>query len=258
MLRVLEITDGVEVDQVHHPMPSHVTGASDPNQALRRSVRIAERSSPQEQRTTPRNSETATPVSDAQSNIPESSNSDPINRELTLALEVEDRSSNRDYIMNVIVQPPSEARPGSVLEPPIVVRLEDQRTPSPGRFKDGDEANLWAMASVVSEDGMVALAPPQPNLISGTLVDSLHQASTPRQSPEVGFLTFRDLTIHRNGNYRIRISLIRMPSVQDSAQAASAGAINLQSAITRVIRVTSTATKQLPSKSSFHILTAKH
>lgn len=143
--------------------------------------------------------------------------------------------------MNVIVQPPSEIRPGSLLHPPIVVRLEGHRAQN----VNVNDANIWALASVVSADGLVALAPPQTNLLSGTLVDSIHTASVDEERRGMGYMTFPNLAINQAGNYRIRVSLVRMPTVDNPE------AINVQSIVTRVIRVDSRARAPAPSLGKF-------
>ncbi|MCJ1427568.1 hypothetical protein MMC29_005471 [Sticta canariensis] len=137
--------------------------------------------------------------------------------------------------MNVIVQPPSEIRPGSLLHPPIVVRLEGYRAQNATEIVNVNDTNIWALASVVSADGMVALAPPQTDLLSGTLVDSVHTSSVDEGRRVMGYMTFSNLAINEAGNYRIRVSLVRMPTIEDSE------AINVQSIVTRVIRVDSRA-----------------
>lgn len=149
----------------------------------------------------------------------------------------EDDNNNRNhyFIMNVIVEPPSEIRPGDLLHPPIVIKLENRSGRLVNNEIDIEDGSLWAQASVVSEDGMVALAPPQPNLISGTLVDSIRPATPKDESQELGYLTFPDLAIHQTGKFRIRISLIKMPATDEPE------AINLQSIVTRIIKVDSDA-----------------
>lgn len=137
--------------------------------------------------------------------------------------------------MNVIVQPPREIRPGSLLHPPIVVRLEGHRAQNANDIVNVNDTNIWALASVVSADGMVALAPPQTNLLSGTLVDSVHTASMDEARRGMGYMTFPNLAINQAGHYRIRVSLVRMPTIEDSE------AINVHSIVTRVISVDSRA-----------------
>lgn len=138
--------------------------------------------------------------------------------------------------MNIAVQPPSESRPGDLLNPPIVVTLEGQR------LQDVDDANVWGLVSVVSADGLQALSPPQPNLISGTLVDSIHSVFSGQGRREHKFLSFPRVAINQTGKYRIRICLVKMRNVQCEA-------INMQSVMTRVIRVDSQASAPSLGKS---------
>lgn len=138
--------------------------------------------------------------------------------------------------MNIAVQPPSESRPGDLLNPPIVVTLEGQR------LQDVDDANVWGLVSVVSADGLQALSPPQPNLISGTLVDSIHSVFSGQGRREHKFLSFPKVAINQTGKYRIRICLVKMRNVQCEA-------INMQSVMTRVIRVDSQASAPSLGKS---------
>lgn len=138
--------------------------------------------------------------------------------------------------MNIAVQPPSESRPGDLLNPPIVVTLEEQR------LQDVDDANIWGLVSVVSADGLQALSPPQPNLISGTLVDSIHSVFSGQGRREHKFLSFPRVAINQTGKYRIRICLVKMRNVQCEA-------INMQSVMTRVIRVDTQASAPSLGKS---------
>lgn len=128
------------------------------------------------------------------------------------------------FNMNIAVQPPREAQPGALLHPPIVVLLDSQRP------QDADDPNVWGLVSVVSADGLQALSPPQADLLSGTLVDSIHAASVDGGSRVQRFLSFSNIRINREGSYRIRVCLVRMRSVQSEA-------INMESIMTQVIRI---------------------
>lgn len=140
-------------------------------------------------------------------------------------------SGNRPYVMDIIVQPPSEIRPGELLRPPIVVRLEAQNQIGAVDNADVEIGNLWASAGIVSEDGLVALAPPQPNLLTGTLVDSLHPRPSQEAGQELGYFRFPKLAIHQTGNFRIQFLLARMPTD------GSLEVVNIQSSLTSVIHV---------------------
>lgn len=128
------------------------------------------------------------------------------------------------FNMNIAVQPPREVPPGALLNPPIVVLLNSQRP------QDADDPNVWGLISVVSADGLQALSPPQADLLSGTLVDSIHAAYVDGGSRVQRFLSFSNVRINREGNYRIRVCLVRMRSVQSEA-------VNMESIMTQVIRV---------------------
>lgn len=128
------------------------------------------------------------------------------------------------FNMNIAVQPPREAGPGALLHPPIVVLLDSQRP------QDADDPNVWGLISVVSADGLQALSPPHADLLSGTLVDSIHTASVDGGSRLQRFISFSNVRINREGNYRIRVCLVRMRSVQSEA-------VNMESIMTQVIRI---------------------
>lgn len=128
------------------------------------------------------------------------------------------------FNMNIAVQPPHEVRPGALLRPSIVVLLDSQMS------QDADDPNVWGLISVVSSDGLQALSPPQADLLSGTLVDSIHTASVDGGSRVQRYLSFSNVRINREGNYRIRVCLVRMRSVQSEA-------VNMESIMTQVIRV---------------------
>lgn len=142
--------------------------------------------------------------------------------------------------MNIAVQPPSEIRPGDLLNPPIVVLLEGQK------IQDADDGNIWGLVSVVSADGLQALSPPQTNLISGTLVDSIHSVSPGQGRRERKFLSFPSVAINQTGRYRIRICLVKMRNVQSEV-------VNMQSIMTRVIRVDAHASAPTLGKLAFLI-----
>lgn len=141
------------------------------------------------------------------------------------------------YTMEVILQPPSRSRPGQVLRPPIVVELKDQCLV--GRIDDleVEAKNLFACASVVSEDGLVALAPPHPHLLQGGFSDSVHPGLNSDGREQGYYFRFTDLQIHEVGKYRIRILLAKMPS-----GGRSSAVVNLESVVTRVIHVDNNAT----------------
>lgn len=163
---------------------------------------------------------------------------DDISKSTHRPVESENAAKNSQrYTMEVVLQPPSRSRPGQVLRPPIVVELKDQRLIDRIGSPNMDAKHLFACASVVSEDGLVALAPPHPNLLQGGFSDSIHPGFN-REGQEQGYyFRFTNLQIHEAGKYRIRILLVKMPT-----SGRSSAAVNLESVVTRVIHVDKNAT----------------
>lgn len=155
-----------------------------------------------------------------------------------------DNEAENPYTMNIAVQPPPEVRPGALLDTPIVVLLDSQRP------QDADDPNFWGLISVVSADGMQALSPPQPDLLSGTLVDSIHSTSVDGGSRLQRFLSFSNVSINREGNYRIRVCLVRMQSAQSEA-------VNMQSVVTRVVSVNANASAHSVGNSTFQLVVCR-
>lgn len=145
--------------------------------------------------------------------------------------------------MQIVIQPPREARPGEILVPPLMICLR-----TPGNYREDenvveDLGSYWAAVSMVSEDGMIALAPPSTTLLSGTLVDSVHEAYQAEDESEIGYFVFQNLRIHEPGNFRLRISLMQMPTSRHQTLNAggnttqSSSARNTGNVITHVIRI---------------------
>lgn len=142
--------------------------------------------------------------------------------------------------MEVILQPPNKSRPGHVLRPPIVVELKNHCLADKIGNIEVEAKNLFACASVVSEDGLVALAPPHPNLLQGGFSDSVHPGLSSDGREQGYYFRFTDLRIHQAGKYRIRILLVKMPTTGKSS-----AAVNLESVMTRVIHVDNNASAPL-------------
>ncbi|KAL8998662.1 MAG: hypothetical protein Q9169_002323 [Polycauliona sp. 2 TL-2023] len=138
------------------------------------------------------------------------------------------------YEMHIILQPPVESRPGNTLTPPMIISLRKRSAPYGEVALEADTGGCWAIASVVSEDGLVALAPPSSSLLSGTLADSVHSSRLTEAEGDVGHLAFDNLTINQPGCFRLRISLLQMPGNQDSL---ATGVRNIASVLSHVIRV---------------------
>ncbi|KAL9603948.1 MAG: hypothetical protein Q9219_000886 [cf. Caloplaca sp. 3 TL-2023] len=147
------------------------------------------------------------------------------------------------YQMHILIQPPREARPGDILYPPLTIGLRALE----GRQEDEDSAedpnSYWAAVSVVSEDGLIALAPPSTTLIAGTIVDSIHQAEPQGEEVGLGYFVFTNIKINQTGNFRLRVSLLRMSTPGSSASDANGcnpsvpAVTNTGSLTTRVLHV---------------------
>ena len=159
--------------------------------------------------------------------------------------------------MEIAVQPPATARPGTRLYPPITIRLRI-RDAHTGEEIDGREqlGRLWALASVVEEDSQAELRPSGTYVLTGNLVDSAHPLYDEGDSPGVdqessattaaetypvntlgSYLTFPGLVLNETGNFRIRITLTRMESRGTSMTAAQEGGITLGEVRSRIVRI---------------------
>ncbi|KAL8883826.1 MAG: hypothetical protein Q9215_007993 [Flavoplaca cf. flavocitrina] len=123
------------------------------------------------------------------------------------------------YEMHIIIQPPVESRPGNILRPPTVVSLRKVGASHGEEGLSTDINGYWAFVSVVSEGGLVALAPPSNSLISGTIANSVHHGRLTEAEEDVGHLAFPNLAINQTGRFRLRISLLQMPGNPESVSA---------------------------------------
>lgn len=146
------------------------------------------------------------------------------------------------YRMHIIIQPPREARPGHNLVPPLTIFLRARNTDQDHEAVAEDTSSYWASVSLVSEDGMIALAPPSTTLLSGTLVDSIREPDPAEDEGGIGYVLFERLAINQPGNFRLRISLPRMPTGDSDGSKTTGGSVppspgvlNTGSVVTRVI-----------------------
>lgn len=146
------------------------------------------------------------------------------------------QSALSPYQMDIILQPPREARPGDALLPAPTVQLRFRENAGEEAALAQDMSSYWAAASLVSEDGMVALAPPSTTLVSGTRLVSIQEADGTEADGEVGYVLFRNFCINEPGRFCLHISLHRMPTPESDAFGA-AGSLNTGSVTTRVIHV---------------------
>ena len=133
------------------------------------------------------------------------------------------------------MEPPAQARPGSILDPPMIIRLRKMPTQA-GQESAEDPSLLFAFMSLTAEDGSTSLAPPRNDLLTGTLSDSIHslQQDLYPDDTELGFASFPEVVINDPGSYRLKISIMKMDT---SAGSRFQGAVNLQTSLSRVIRV---------------------
>lgn len=131
------------------------------------------------------------------------------------------------YAMDVMIQPPSSARPGRSLSPVVTVRLRRSTTSSSsssgGADEGGDDAaaHLLAVATLVAENA--DRTPEQlQNALGGRRFDSVH-SFTPElpESRGFGYVSFPDLVIRDEGLYRIRITLIKVRNNAASSSTSS-------------------------------------
>jgi hypothetical protein len=131
------------------------------------------------------------------------------------------------YAMDIVVQPPQTARVGHTIPGSIIVRLRTTNTDPDDAI--ANSSNLVALATLVP--GPNSSSPTDPSVLSSLLAgrrfDSIHSfaddeadgsiASMDMAGPQgVGYMRFPDLVIRQVGTYRIRITLVRMPTSNPS------------------------------------------
>ncbi|KAL8896338.1 MAG: hypothetical protein Q9207_007757 [Kuettlingeria erythrocarpa] len=166
----------------------------------------------------------------------------------TAAPAIEDaeglRGALSPYQMHIIREPPVQVRPGNALIPAVRVALRTQETHEDEGARGRDLSSYWASVSLISADGLVALAPPSTTILSGSLVDSIREPESAEGERDIGYVLFRNLVINQPGYFRLRISLLRMPSGTSDAETtgggllpSSSGVLNTGSVTTRIIHV---------------------
>lgn len=158
--------------------------------------------------------------------------------------------------MDILVQPPREVQPGTALNPPIVIVLRDLSGSGGNESSALNTTAYWGTASVVSEDGLTALAPPDIDLVSGNLFDSIQEVPGNGERV-VGYLRFTNLALQRPGRYRIHISLIE----KTLSSFTSRDSTNVMSVMTHVIHVHHSASAPVISEHLSdlisHVLTSR-
>ncbi|KAL5386885.1 hypothetical protein DPSP01_003901 [Paraphaeosphaeria sporulosa] len=162
------------------------------------------------------------------------------NRRVTRPNRTSLSPEERGYAMDIIVQPPSNARAGHSINGTIIVRLRTNN-PNPNAATE-DALNLAAIASLVPGPGSTAPSDPAVlnTLLSGRRVDNIHTLADDEadgsiasmelnDSQAVGYMRFSGLVIRQAGTYRIRITLLRMRnSSSDPPPASVTGAAAVQ------------------------------
>ncbi|MCJ1305218.1 hypothetical protein MMC08_008032 [Hypocenomyce scalaris] len=158
-------------------------------------------------------------------------------RDLTPPLNDVNNRANNMFDMDIVVEPAGNVRPGNVLHPPVVIELKHRSGLDNADSRHHNYDHLWALASILSDQGTTALAPPRADLLLGTPVSSIHTAVQSESNTEIGYVSFSDLAIQQPGQYRLRVSLIRMEGLGGSTASSLQGGANLQSIVSRVIHV---------------------
>jgi len=115
-------------------------------------------------------------------------------------------------MLGLAVQPPSQARPGVALYPPVVGRLTSETS----IFEELSQT--WAVATLLHHSGEVLH-----DQLGGKIADSAHpmpetahghgsnsSSSVSGNARDRAYFYFPDLIIHEPGRYRIRVSLMQM------------------------------------------------
>jgi hypothetical protein len=141
------------------------------------------------------------------------------------------------HILTILVEPPGQTRPGLLLNPPLVMRLERGSDPNGGQPMPVDPALFWAVVSVVPADSDNPLSATQVGILTGTPVDSVHPLNPDATGRDIGYMSFTDLAIREPGRYRLRINLIQMNAVGHSNVPPFEGGLSVQNMLSRVITV---------------------
>ena len=139
--------------------------------------------------------------------------------------------------MNILIEPPNQIRPGHLLNPPLILRLDQPPSDQSDRSSTDDPTLLWAVVSILPADAAAPVVHPQPDLLLGTPVDSVHPLTPEMPGRELGFVSFTDLAIREPGRYRLQISLIRMNALGPSNAPSFEGGTNMLRTFTRIIHV---------------------
>ena len=134
--------------------------------------------------------------------------------------------------MDIVVQPPRNARVGQTLPGSIIVRLRATNV----HPDETDSTDLFAVATLVPGPNSTASIDPAVlnSILGGRRFDSIQPfaddeadgsiASMDMADPHgVGYMRFPDLVIRQAGTFRIRITLLRIPNSASDPPVSSAG-----------------------------------
>ncbi|KAJ4992303.1 hypothetical protein SVAN01_02322 [Stagonosporopsis vannaccii] len=129
-------------------------------------------------------------------------------------------TSNIQYAMDFIVQPPRTARVGHTIPGTIIVRLRTTNTDPD--YAIADSTTLMAVAALVPGPNSTVSSDPHVlnTLLAGQRIDSIHPFADDEAdgsiasmdmagSQGVGYMSFPNLVVHQAGTFRIRITLLR-------------------------------------------------
>ena len=153
--------------------------------------------------------------------------------------------------MDIVLQPPSSVRPGEAITIPLVVSLKNLQIH--GAYGSTGRCPVLAFASIVPDSGDQAAESmsDSPGLLSGSLVDSPHEARLD-DCNVFEYVRFPQLAINQAGEYRIQVSLLRMPQVDIRGPPGIVENVGIVQ--TRKIRVDPQASPSHPSALPTHSL----
>ena len=116
-------------------------------------------------------------------------------------------------MLDILVQPPRETRPGTCLFPPLAVRFTSETS------LENNYGQYFAFVTPIGSNDETPV-----ELLSGKVSDSAHPwpESVAGGSNSQGdryrvLFYYNDLVIHENGRYKLRISLYEMNSPLEAA-----------------------------------------
>jgi hypothetical protein len=109
--------------------------------------------------------------------------------------------------LQIVVHPPSIARLGTTLDPPLAVLM---RSAAVVNGYSNDLSRVWAFATLIDEYGEVVN-----DQLTGTLAESAHTLSS--GDGLISYFLFDNLCIESVGSFRIRVTLMQMDNGSSGA-----------------------------------------